>query len=352
MIRVGVVGLGFMGRTHVGAIRKAAAAGMPCGLVAVADPSAERRRGEASSAGNLGVSPGGAAPERLFDPGVVRAYPTPHELFEDRGVDLVCVCTPTDTHVDLATLALRAGKHVLLEKPVALRAEPVGELARVAAGAARVCMPAMCMRFWPAWAWVRAKIVSGEFGRVRTARFERLGAAPAWGGGFYQDEARCGGAIFDLHVHDTDFVHFCFGAPTAVHAVGSASHVSTRYTFERGPGGREAPDFVIAEGGWLNDAAFAYRMRYVVEFDAGVADFDIGRTPQLIWYTGGVATHPDLAAFGGACDGYDMQLRHVVTRLAEGEGGVRPDLADAFAVTRTLEAELASVRTQGRVALA
>ena len=347
MIRIGVVGLGFMGCTHAGAIRKAKAAGVECELVAVADPDAARRRGEAGARGNIGAAGSG---ERVFDPATVRAYPTPHELFEDDGVDLVCVCTPTDTHVNLAGLALRAGKHVLLEKPVATSSRAVAELASVAAGSGRVCMPAMCMRFWPAWAWVRELIVSERAGRVRTARFERLGAMPGWGGGFYNDDSRSGGALFDLHVHDTDFVHCCFGPPTSVSSVGSRSHVSTRYAFESGPaaglGGRGG--FVIAEGGWLADPSFAFRMRFVVEFEGGVADFDLGRSPQLVWNAGGTSTTPALDDL----DGYDGQIRHLVARLTDGDGHVRPDLAEAASVTRTLEAELESVRTGGRVALA
>ena len=68
------------------------------------------------------------------------------------------LCTPTDSHVDLAIAALRAGKHVLVEKPVAVDPADVERLAMVARENGTICMPAHCIRFWPAWAWLRDAI--------------------------------------------------------------------------------------------------------------------------------------------------------------------------------------------------
>ena len=114
-IGVGVIGLGFMGRMHIGAY--SAAPG--CGLVAVCDQDPARLGGEATEDGNLA---GGAS--RLFDPETVRGYTSAEEIFADDGVQLISICTHTTTHVDLAIAALEAGKHVLVEKPVALTVRP------------------------------------------------------------------------------------------------------------------------------------------------------------------------------------------------------------------------------------
>ena len=106
-INVGVVGLGVMGAQHIESYRVASVTGAPNRLVAVCDADADRRAGVRNVAGALAV--GEDATERLFDPGLVMAYETPAELFADGSVDLVSLCTYTDSHVALAIAALAAG---------------------------------------------------------------------------------------------------------------------------------------------------------------------------------------------------------------------------------------------------
>ncbi|MCS7034468.1 MAG: Gfo/Idh/MocA family oxidoreductase, partial [Phycisphaerae bacterium] len=101
-IGVGVVGLGFMGRTHVAAYVGASRAGFPCRLVAVCDSDPRRRAGEAGESGNLQT---GAA---AFDPASVRAHGCFESMLADPDVRLISICTPTQTHVELASAALRA----------------------------------------------------------------------------------------------------------------------------------------------------------------------------------------------------------------------------------------------------
>src|SRR5688500_5951283 len=272
-VRVGVIGLGFMGATHVNAYRAAARDGFPCALVAVCDTKESRRRGIFSDVGgNIGDT---SDPTPAFDPKRIRAYAVADELLADREVDLVSICTHTDTHVDLAVRALRAGKHVLVEKPVALTADEVRRVRDAAREAGRLCMPAMCMRFWPAWAWLKQRIDDGALGRCTGLTLTRVGAAPAWSGAFYADSSRSGGALVDLHVHDADFVLFCFGRPSSVYTVGDVNHVTTAYRFDRD----DRPAHVVAEGAWLTPGT-AFRMRYVAAFERATADFDLFREPQ------------------------------------------------------------------------
>src|SRR5437764_10333351 len=117
-IRVGVIGLGFMGATHIAAYTAARAAGFACELVAVCDPKASRRRGELWDVGGNAVSDTSGR-KLAFDPQRVRAVERPEQLLADPNVQLVSICTRTDTHVELSIAALKAGKHVLIEKPVA-----------------------------------------------------------------------------------------------------------------------------------------------------------------------------------------------------------------------------------------
>ena len=223
MLGVGVIGLGFMGRTHVRAYRTAAARGHANRLVGVADRDVQRFAG----AGDRGNLESGDAGGPLFDPETTGTHDTPDALLADPAVEAVSVCTPTESHVELALAALSAGKHVLVEKPVALASTEVERLAAAARESEGVCMPAMCMRFWPGWRWLRERIEDGSLGRVRSAVFRRLGSHPAWSPEFYGDQARTGGALFDLHVHDADLVHWLFGAPATVSSTGTADHLTT-----------------------------------------------------------------------------------------------------------------------------
>lgn len=338
-IGVGVIGLGFMGQTHVAAYRAAEAASAPCRLLAVCDPKAERRAGHPSASGNLGA----ARTERMFDPGVVAGYERPEDLLADEGVGLVSICTPTPTHADLAIAALEAGKHVLVEKPVAVGTPDVARLAEAAREAGTLCMPAMCVRFWPGYAEVRQLVASEAYGPVVTARFERLGAAPGWAS-FYDDPRASGDALFDLHIHDADFVHFCFGPPDEVLSVGTTRHLSTAYRYDR-PG---APAMVIAEGGWLADPTARFRARFVVEFEHALAEFDIAQTPSFTVHSRGADVTPPT----DTATGYEREIRHVVDAIAAGQRRISPGIGDALAVTRTLEAERASLASAAPVRVA
>lgn len=330
-IRVGVIGIGFMGRTHVRGYQHAASLGRACRLVAVADRDESRRRGDPGSGGNIGD----ASSARLFDPSEVRGYAGAEELLADPEVDLVSICTHTDTHVDLGIRALEAGKHVVVEKPVAVRSVDAQRLAEAASRHDRVCMPAMCIRFWPAWAWVKERVEDGTLGPVRSAVFHRLGTAPAWAPDFYRDEARTGGALVDLHIHDTDFVCYCFGAPDRVTSMGTTGHVTTLYHYDAGP------PHVVAEGAWDHTPGFGYRMRYVVIFEGATVDFDLARDPQVRLSRDGEATPVTLPG----SDGYQEEILHALD-LIEGRAEPRATVEDAVTVARVLEAERRSLQTR------
>jgi predicted dehydrogenase len=352
-VRVGVIGLGFMGATHVNAYRAAARDGFPCALVAVCDTKESRRRGIFSDVGgNIGDT---SDPTPAFDPKRIRAYAVADELLADREVDLVSICTHTDTHVDLAVRALRAGKHVLVEKPVALTADEVRRVRDAAREAGRLCMPAMCMRFWPAWAWLKQRIDDRSLGRCTALTLTRLGSSPAWSRPFYGDLARSGGALVDLHVHDADFVYFCFGRPESVYSVGDLTHLTTAYQFPETPKtgpvpvlgktgtGPVFPGHVVAEGAWLAPGS-AFRMRYVGVFERATVDYDLGRDDQLLICRDGRAEPVEVSKLLG----YDEEVRHLVSAVAR---GARPSdlgatLEDAVVVTEMLDAERRSIESR------
>jgi len=340
-VGVGIIGLGFMGATHYRAYQSAHEAGFQCKVVAVSDRSPERLGGRVDVLGNIETGHG----ERLFDPTQVRTSKEPRELLSDHRVHLVSICTHTETHVDLAIAALEAGKHVLVEKPVALASGDVRRLAAAVKQSGKLCMPAMCMRFWPGWSWLRERIVDGRYGKVSSATFERLGSAPTWATDFYADVNRSGGSLFDLHIHDADFILWCFGRPREVVSVGSIMHMTTMYRYdpERGPA------HVVAEGGQDHAPGFGFRMRYTVAFERATADFDLARTPHLLVHQDGKSVPVELPK--GA--GYDGQIRHIVDSIL---GGRDPEtliatIEQAAGVTELLEAERTSIETRSPVQL-
>jgi len=329
-IGVGVVGLGLMGRVHIESYAAANLAGEWCRLIAVSDRNSSRFDGRARSGGNMQADVGG---QLLFDPSVVATSTDPHDVFANSAVDLVSICTPTDTHVDLAIRALRAGKHVLVEKPVSLDPNEIRRLAIVARETKRLCMPAMCMRFWPGWSWLFDAVRDGRYGAIVSASFQRLGARPTWGEGFYSDPRRSGGALFDLHIHDVDFVRALFGEPNAVTATGSVDHVTTLYHFA------DRPAHVTTEGGWDPSPDFAFRMRYIVKFERASAAFDSRRDLPLE-ITPRTASSPVDRIEG---TGYDFEIRHVLKSVREGMSSTETTLNDAERVTHILIAERESL---------
>lgn len=346
-IGAGVIGLGFMGRTHLLAYDAAHKAGYPCRIAAVCDPGSVESALRSGPRGSL--APRQAERVAALLTGLPR-YPEAEALLDDPQVELVSICTYTDTHVELALRALERGKHVLVEKPVAIRSGDVRRLAE-ALRPGRLCMPAMCMRFWPAWAWLRERICGGTFGAVRSARFERLGSRPDWATSFYSDEQRSGGALFDLHIHDADFVCACFGLPQSVFAAGTSDHLTAAYSFEEDrrraatagytPYGQGSwgPPHVVAEGGWDHSAGWEFRVRYVVVFEDATADFDLSRNPQLALIRDGRREPVPLPSLTG----YDGQVRHMLEAIARGAAQTEVTIADALLVTRLLEAEKRSL---------
>jgi len=333
-VRVGVIGVGFMGRTHVQAYRAADAAGFRNTLVAVCDPDPARRAGRVPASGNLAAE--GDAPPRLFDPREVDGHARPEELLARKDIDLVSICTWTDTHVDLALAALAAGKHVLVEKPVALRERPAARLAAAARAARTLCMPALCMRFWPGWSLLRDAVADHRWGPLRSVSIRRLAARPAWGAGFFSDVERSGGALFDLHVHDADFVSFCLGPPRAVLTGGTMDHLTTIYRYEA-PG----PEHVTAEAGWDHDAAYPFRMAYTAVFAHATLDYDSTRAAPLRLFRDGVEQPVELPDGTG----YDGEVRHLLGAIARGagNGSLLSTCDEAEALTRLLLAEQRSL---------
>jgi predicted dehydrogenase len=332
MIKVGVIGLGMMGQTHLDVYAKRADAK----VVAISDRDPDRLSGKVRAAGNVEGQAQGA-----FDLSQATAHAEGMDLINDKSVDMVDICLATPLHVQYAIAALKKGKHVLVEKPLARNGKDAQKLAKAAAKAKGLSMCAMCMRFWPGWTWLKDVVDHQTYGRVYSASFRRLATMPP--GAFYANGELSGGAILDLHLHDADFVTFLFGKPAGVMSrgysktSGAIDHVLTQYLYE----GDGAPAMVTAEGTWAMASPYEFRMQYTVNFAEATAVYDLLSPTPLVLYRGGtketISLDPRM--------GYELEIGYFLECIARGEKPRIVTMEDAANSVALIDAEEKSVRT-------
>lgn len=144
------------------------------------------------------------------------------EALADPEATIVSICTPTPSHAELAARALEAGRHVLLEKPIALTVADAEALAAVARRSQTTLMVAHVVRFFPGYAALASRVAAGWVGRPRLVRASRISAAPRWAD-WLADEERSGGMLVDFAIHDVDQANLLLGRPVAVTSVGAAA---------------------------------------------------------------------------------------------------------------------------------
>lgn len=332
-VNVAVVGLGFMGVTHLRAYQAVPAAR----IVAVCDAVRLPVNGVlAGVAGNIKKS------DDINLGAAVKVCRKLEEVLTDPEVELVDLCTPTPLHPEQAIAALKAGKHVLCEKPIARTSMSARQIVQAAKAASGFLMPAMCMRFWPGWSWLKQVVEQQHYGKVLSARFRRISEMPGWSkqGTYSTAGADLGGALFDLHIHDTDFVQFLFGKPDRVFSTGvtdpsgSINHVVTQYVYSAGPA-------VCAEGGWLLTKGF--NMGYTIHCERATLDFDLARGSNAMQVI--EADKPSRFITYDGPDGYGEEVRYVVECAAAAKPPTVVTVKDGLTALEICEAEEKSLKT-------
>jgi len=336
-VNVAVVGLGFMGVTHITAYQTLPAAR----LVAVCDSVRLPVNGvlagivgNVSSSGDINLGRD------------VKVYRTLNEVLADAEVEMVDLCTPTPLHPEQCIAALKAGKHVLCEKPLALASPAAREIVNAARSAPGFFMPAMCMRFWPGWSCLKQIVAERKYGKVLAARFRRMSERPGWSKGTYTQGDSVGGALLDLHIHDTDFVQYLFGRPASVFSTGvmgagnSVEHVVTQYHYPGGPN-------VYAEGSWLLTKGFS--MSYTLLCEHATLDFDLARGAEALHVT--EEGKPPRPVTFDEPNGYAPEIRYMLESIQSGKPPSVVTAADGLSAIEICEAEATSVRTGQVVAL-
>jgi predicted dehydrogenase len=230
MVRIGSVGIGFMGMIHFLGARRLKGAS----VTAICSRDPKKRAGDwRSIRGNFG--PKG----EMMDLSGIKAYPDLSAMLLDPEIDMVDICLPTDQHPDAAIRALKAGKHVLVEKAIALKPEQADAMLATAKSANRLLMVAHVLPFFPEFAFAADFVRSGKGGKLLAGHFERVISKPDWSADI-GDAAKTGGPAVDLHIHDTHFIGLLCGVPREVYSRGvvengTVVHLTTQYLYDRGP---------------------------------------------------------------------------------------------------------------------
>jgi len=146
--------------------------------------------------------------------GIPRQYKTVEALLKDGKVDALIVSTPNYLHKSQTIAALKAGLHVMVEKPMAMNALEAEEMCEVAEKSGALLMVAHCWRFDPEILWLREQ--STKLGKI--IRTKGIGVHTHWGpsGWFTQKEFAGGGALADMGIHALDTARFLLGDPKPV----------------------------------------------------------------------------------------------------------------------------------------
>jgi len=254
-----------MGATHVRAWYKVIGAE----LAAVVSTDPRKLAGDLSqTGGNLTTAP------QPFDFQTVKRYSHLSEALADPDIDAVDLCLPTHVHAEAGLAALRAGKHVLLEKPLARTSAEAYTLVKESVKSGRTLMAGHVLRFFSEWQELARQLQTSS---LKIGSFRRNCARPSWSP-WLSDPAQSGGAALDLLIHDADFVLHCFGLPDSISAVGltepdqGIDWLTCHSTFpDSGP--------VDITGGWHPSPDYPFSMEFNVITEDATLDWSSNGRP-------------------------------------------------------------------------
>ncbi|MGH2561674.1 MAG: Gfo/Idh/MocA family protein, partial [Thermomicrobiales bacterium] len=332
MLRVAILGAGFMGSTHARAFHA-----LPDVEVAAIYAQSDRR-----------------AKPLADELGTVHTDDLDRILSDD-SIDAVDISLPTPEHRRVAEAALAAGKHVLLEKPIALTLPDADALVDLAATTDRVFMIAHVLRFWPEYVELQRLVASGEYGRPVSAVAYRRQPSPAWSEQFKR-AVTTGGAILDMLVHDYDMLNWIFGRPTSVTGRGRQSDQSGGWDYAQVMIDYDAASAVVDGGLMMPDSyPFTSALHVLCErgaveyhFRAGGRSVEMGKgVNQLICYP---AEGDPITIDVPQDDPYQTEIAYFAERVATGTLAARATptaarLALHVGLAATRAVELGTVET-------
>ncbi len=312
MVQVGLIGIGFMGMIHYLAYQKVRGAK----VAAICTRDKKKLAGDwRGIQGNFGP-PG--AQMKLGDIG---RYERWEDLLADPKIDMVDICLPPAMHLEVTLAALRAGKHVICEKPIALEAADAAKMVKAAERAKKQLLIGQVLPFFPEYAYAYQLATSGKYGRLLGGHFKRIVSDPLWLKDFY-DPRQVGGPVIDLHIHDAHFIRLLCGMPSAVFSTGRwrgevVEFVDTQFLY---PDSKLA---VSACSGIINQQGRSFTHGYEIYFEKATLTYDfsvlngepVTSMPLTLLTANGKATQPKLKEV----DAFAAELTEAANAVRSGQ---------------------------------
>jgi predicted dehydrogenase len=254
VITVAIVGAGFMGATHAQAY---ADLGERVRVKTVCDRTPERAGAVAAKVG-------------------ARVVTDLETTLVDSEIDAVDICVPTSFHREVAERALSRGKHVLLEKPIALTVQDADAIVAAAEASGAILMVGLTLRFWPEYVELARRVEARQLGEPMSISAYRVSPPAAWNG-WMSDPSRSGGVAVDLLVHDFDQMNRLLGDPQRVLArpVGgdqsAGPGVLCLVDYDRG--------YAVAEGTMMAPDSYRFSCGIRALCDRGIAEYNFTSPP-------------------------------------------------------------------------
>lgn len=255
MVNIGIVGLGGIGTVHYNSYLNIEG----CRVVAAVCRSNKNKE----KAAQFNLTP----------------YDSISSMVKNENIDVIDVCTPTYLHREHVMESLNLGKHVIVEKPIALSSKDAREMFELAGEKKLLLFVAQVLRFAKESRILREAVESGRYGRVLDGYFERLSGRPGWiSDGWLFDRDKSGLVPFDLHVHDLDLIISLFGKPDSFsYTCCGRSEIDYKEQYRFNYVFRDLN--VTAEAAWFN-AHYPFKASWRVYFENGVIEND-GRKVML-----------------------------------------------------------------------
>ena len=310
MVHVGIVGIGFMGMIHYLAYKN-----VP-GVKAAAICTRDKKK----LAGDWrGIKGNFGPPGAIMDLGKIARYENWQGLLADPKIDLIDVCLPPKLHADVTIAALRAGKHVICEKPIALTTADARRMVKAAQQSKRLLMIAHVLPFVPEFAFVRQAAAGGRYGKLLGGHFKRIIADPLWLKDFY-DPHSVGGPVVDLHIHDAHFIRLLWGMPRAVQTTGRGrgdivEFINSQFLFDANTLVTAASGVIHQQGRSFTHGFEVYFERATMTFDSAVLDGQpVVSMPLTVLTSRGKVEQPKLRE----TDAFAAELTEAVKAVREG----------------------------------
>lgn len=237
-MKAGIIGAGFIGQEHLRAMQQ-------CGIteICICDRNEEQARQTAALCNGT-------------------VYTNYKAMLQTENLDFVSVCTPTSSHYAMTMDALEAGVAVLCEKPFCNTAEEAATMIAKAKEKRVLLMVGHCLRFGKTYAYLKKCVEDGRFGKLRALTLFRHSTVPTWStDDWLRNNALSGGAVVDLHIHETDMAVFLLGVPQAVTAVGGYEQCATVYHYA------DTPMAVSAQSSWRPVTTYPFTGGYDANFE-------------------------------------------------------------------------------------